>query len=400
MMFCGCVVRSSSREHEELPQAVTELGEIPASASGGFVSCSCGSTRVALKGLPAKTVLCHCEDCRRWTGSVGQLAAWYPRAQVRVSADLVEFSKGSSRIRKCCPKCFTPLLTELVPADLMETRIPTLTPVLDAHFFCLKPMLQFRDQVPKFADLPKALGGSGLIASELSVQATAERVFTGQCLCTSVQIVVSEPEHSVFLCHCRQCQSWTGSLGSYAVLFHEKDVQIIGSLVEVEGKMACATCFSRISSKDHAGTGLIALCGGVLNSPPAVQMHLHYGQRVLSVKDRVAKFNDAPVEQGGSGTLLGKDDADPYMITITRTGRQSLGLELWCSARMCRVLRVWPGSLVSDWNQICSEDCIVQNFDRLISINGKSAASAEDIAQLDATVGTFVLVFARHTPCE
>ena len=214
----------------------------------------------------------------------------------------------------------------------METRIPTLTPVLDAHFFCLKPMLQFRDQVPKFADLPKALGGSGLIASELSVQATAERVFTGQCLCTSVQIVVSEPEHSVFLCHCRQCQSWTGSLGSYAVLFHEKDVQIIGSLVEVEGKMACATCFSRISSKDHAGTGLIALCGGVLNSPPAVQMHLHYGQRVLclscscaradracgnaachasrklrSVKDRVAKFNDAPVEQGGSGTLLGKD---------------------------------------------------------------------------------------------
>ncbi len=38
------------------------------------VTCYCGDVKLKLTGDPMATPMCHCRDCRRWNGGVGQAA--------------------------------------------------------------------------------------------------------------------------------------------------------------------------------------------------------------------------------------------------------------------------------------------------------------------------------------
>lgn len=47
-------------------------------------SCACGNVRLDCAGEPVRVSMCLCLACQRRTGSVMSIAAFYPRAAVRV----------------------------------------------------------------------------------------------------------------------------------------------------------------------------------------------------------------------------------------------------------------------------------------------------------------------------
>ncbi|CAE7308527.1 unnamed protein product [Symbiodinium natans] len=362
-------------------------------------SCLCGVVRVMILGEPLKTTLCHCQDCRKWTGSVGQMAVWYHREDVLCSGELAEFGT-SSRVRKSCAECHSHILTSLPRAGLIEVCVGSASQLsLNAHFFYVTPMIDFGDDVPKFVDFPASLGGSGVQASSWDLHRDVTQAFHGSCLCGSVFVSISgEPKTTAF-CHCLVCRSWTGSSGHFAVVFDEDLVQISGELISTRhGHRNCARCLACITSRHSAAApGFLEVCGGILHSPPRVQAHWNYGQRILSVKDGLAKFKDLPTELGGSGDVLGQEMAAPYAVTLERKGEghEDLGLELSFAGRKCRVLKVRRHSLIHDWNQSCACDSVVGIYDRLISINGRTPTTPEEGEALGRETGKLVLIFAK-----
>ena len=71
--------------------------------------CSCGQIRVLCEGEPAKVSICHCDDCRRRTGSAFGIAAFYDRARITIEGKATRFTRNSDSGHKVdfhfCPMC-------------------------------------------------------------------------------------------------------------------------------------------------------------------------------------------------------------------------------------------------------------------------------------------------------
>ncbi len=71
--------------------------------------CSCGQLRALCDGAPDKVSICHCNECRRRTGSAFGIAAFYPRARVRIEGRDKTFRRnadsGFSVLFHFCPEC-------------------------------------------------------------------------------------------------------------------------------------------------------------------------------------------------------------------------------------------------------------------------------------------------------
>jgi hypothetical protein len=71
--------------------------------------CSCGRLRAVCGGSPDKVSICHCNECRRRTGSAFGIAAFYPRARVRIEGADKTFRRNSDSgfpvVFHFCPDC-------------------------------------------------------------------------------------------------------------------------------------------------------------------------------------------------------------------------------------------------------------------------------------------------------
>ena len=73
-------------------------------------SCQCGKlTATVAEGAAAMTIMCHCLDCQRRTGSPFCTIAYYPREAVTISGAPREFTRptdaGNSFTTGFCPDC-------------------------------------------------------------------------------------------------------------------------------------------------------------------------------------------------------------------------------------------------------------------------------------------------------
>ena len=73
-------------------------------------SCQCGKlTATVAEGAEAMTVLCHCLDCQRRSGSPFGIIAYFPQETVTVSGSPREFTRptdaGNSFTTGFCPEC-------------------------------------------------------------------------------------------------------------------------------------------------------------------------------------------------------------------------------------------------------------------------------------------------------
>ena len=77
--------------------------------------CLCGDIRLQATGQPARTVVCHCRFCQRFTGSAFLVEAIFPGEAVTLSgaepATYVHQSQGSGKAvtLNFCPRCGTTL---------------------------------------------------------------------------------------------------------------------------------------------------------------------------------------------------------------------------------------------------------------------------------------------------
>lgn len=134
--------------------------------------CFCGEVEIQVTGTPDVMGYCHCSSCRQWSaGPVNAFTLWNPES--------VKITKGSEYIgtynltpnsfRKWCTKCGGHILTDhpgMKLTDVYAAIIPDFqfNPALHVHY--QETVLQIKDGLPKFKDLPKEIGGSGEMFSE------------------------------------------------------------------------------------------------------------------------------------------------------------------------------------------------------------------------------------------
>jgi len=79
-------------------------------SSSRKAQCQCGQLTAEVSGdAEAMTVLCHCVDCQRRSGSPFGTIAYYPEGSVSIAGEAREFTRltdaGSSFTNAFCPDC-------------------------------------------------------------------------------------------------------------------------------------------------------------------------------------------------------------------------------------------------------------------------------------------------------
>jgi hypothetical protein len=135
-------------------------------------SCFCGAVQIAASGAPVAMGYCHCESCRRWSASpVNAFTLWKPES-VRVtrgSENIGTYNKTSKSYRKYCRTCGGHLYTEhpgMGLVDVYAAAIPELPFNAGVHVNYQETVLRMKDGAPKFKDVPKEMGGSGVTLPE------------------------------------------------------------------------------------------------------------------------------------------------------------------------------------------------------------------------------------------
>lgn len=141
--------------------------------------CFCGAVEVAVQGQPIAAGICHCESCRKWHSAPINAWALWPDAAVTVSAgqdQLVEFNRqgadGPSG-RSSCKRCGGAVFNRKPKVGMTVVYAMTLDGsglVFEPTFHCFygEGVLHMADGLPKFENLPAALGGSGKRCDEPS----------------------------------------------------------------------------------------------------------------------------------------------------------------------------------------------------------------------------------------
>ena len=129
--------------------------------------CFCGAVKLTVTGEPVGAGYCHCASCRSWSaGPVNAFTLWKPE-QVRVTkgADqIAEYHQTERSYRQWCKACGGHLVTrhpEWGLVDVFAATIPGFPFKPGVHVNYSATVLRMKDGLPKLADFPKELGGTG-----------------------------------------------------------------------------------------------------------------------------------------------------------------------------------------------------------------------------------------------
>ncbi len=71
--------------------------------------CRCGAVRAAVEGEPVRVSICHCDTCKRNTGSAFAFNATWPEAAVTISGETRRWTRiaesGGEARHDFCPNC-------------------------------------------------------------------------------------------------------------------------------------------------------------------------------------------------------------------------------------------------------------------------------------------------------
>jgi hypothetical protein len=78
--------------------------------------CHCGAVKFAVEGEPARMAQCHCNACRRLTGTGHNVQAFFRKDQVTITGKTQTHASvadsGAERLRHFCPVCGSRLFSE------------------------------------------------------------------------------------------------------------------------------------------------------------------------------------------------------------------------------------------------------------------------------------------------
>ena len=135
--------------------------------------CFCGAVQVEVSGEPAVMAVCHCKLCRGWSAApVTGAALWSPENfRVTQGEDhLSSYAKVEGHDRTWCPKCgghvFVDHSTTYGKIDVYPSILKDFEYQPAFHVNYASSILPIKDGLPKFADFPETLGGSGELMDE------------------------------------------------------------------------------------------------------------------------------------------------------------------------------------------------------------------------------------------
>jgi hypothetical protein len=114
------------------------------------------------------------------------------------------------------------------------------------------------------------------------------------------------------ICHCSSCRGWLSAPLHAAALWPATSVKItkgadnLGLFKKTENshRQFCKTCGAAVLV-GHPGMGMTDVpSGNVAGLVYKPTLHVHYGEKVMAVRDGLPKFKDFPKEFGGSGDIL------------------------------------------------------------------------------------------------
>jgi hypothetical protein len=134
--------------------------------------CFCGAVELTVSGRPEVSGYCHCQSCRSWSASpVNAFMLWKPdRVRITRGAEHIStFSKTPRSHRKWCRKCGGHLFNahpEWALIDVYAATTPDVPFYPMVHVNYQETKLRMKDGLPKLKDIPKEMGGSGVVIDE------------------------------------------------------------------------------------------------------------------------------------------------------------------------------------------------------------------------------------------
>lgn len=134
----------------------------------------------------------------------------------------------------------------------------------------------------------------------------------GSCFCKAVEIEATGAPAVQAFCHCETCRTWLSAPVHGATLWPQDAVRVTKGeelletvkKTEASHRKFCKRCGGRVLV-GHPAIGMVDVFSVVL---PDVafqpNMHVHYGEKVLAMRDGLPKYKDFPKEFGGSGATL------------------------------------------------------------------------------------------------
>jgi hypothetical protein len=134
-------------------------------------------------------------------------------------------------------------------------------------------------------------------------------VYRGQCFCGAVQFTVTGAPAGMGYCHCESCRRWSAGPVNAFTLWKPDALQITQGAGDIgtynktphSYRKWCKQCGGHIFT-EHPGMGLVDVYAAAIDDfPYQPEVHVHYPEAVLRIKDGLPKLQDLPKEMGGSG---------------------------------------------------------------------------------------------------
>ena len=141
---------------------------------------------------------------------------------------------------------------------------------------------------------------------------TESKTYTGSCFCGEVQLSVTGEPAAMGYCHCDSCRHWSAGPVNAFSLWQPDAVKVtkgadrIGTYNKTPQSYRkwCKSCGGHLFTEHptfHLTDVYAAIIPGFTFKP---QLHVFYGEKVMSVHDGLPKMKDMPKEMGGSGETL------------------------------------------------------------------------------------------------
>jgi hypothetical protein len=140
----------------------------------------------------------------------------------------------------------------------------------------------------------------------------ADKTYKSGCFCGAVEVEIKGDPAVQAYCHCASCRGWLGAPIHAAALWPTPQVNVtkgadkLGVIKKTEAshRTFCTKCGSPVLVR-HPAMGMTDVPAGTVQGLKYTpNLHVHYGEKVMSVKDGLPKFKDFPKDFGGSGDTL------------------------------------------------------------------------------------------------